>query len=145
MRNCIVISLICQFLCVCAVRASAEAGFAPVLEFSTYLGGSDDDRAHGTAIDEYGNVYLTAPISSVNFPLTENAIQRQYTGIYLSKLDTTSASLLFSTFIGAPSGANYAHGVAVDKEGFIYLAGNTTNARFPTTEGAFDTTYNGTS
>ncbi len=143
MRNCIVISLICQFLFVYAVKASAESGFTPVLEFSTFLGGSDDDRAHDMAIDEYGYVYLTAPIRSTDFPLTENAIQRQFTGVYLSKLNITTASLLFSTFIGAPGGANYAHGVAVDHEGCIYLAGNTTNARFPTTQGAFDTTYNG--
>jgi hypothetical protein len=144
MRNCIVIGLICQFLCVCAARASVETGFTPVLEFCTYIGGSDNDRAHDMATDGQGNVYVTGPIHSSNFPTTENAIQKRATGVYVAELNTTNAELMLSTYIGIPGGANYAHGVAVDKKGCIYLAGNTTNARFPITQGAFDTTYNGT-
>ncbi|MBN2009000.1 SBBP repeat-containing protein [candidate division KSB1 bacterium] len=115
------------------------------LEYSTYLGGSSDDRAHGLAIDRQGNVIVTAPIQSTNFPTTPDALKTTATGIYVAKMSTTGDSLLFSTYLGASGGANYAHGVAVDNDGYIYIAGNTTNASFPTTEGAFDRTYNGTS
>jgi hypothetical protein len=114
-----------------------------VLDYATYLGGSDDDRAHGMAVDVRGNVYVTAPIRSRDFPTTVTAVQKRATGVYVAKLSTASALLLASTFIGTPGGANYAHGVAVDNDGCIYLAGNTTNRRFPTTPGAFDRTYNG--
>ena len=52
-------------------------------------------------------------------------------------------SLIFSTYLGASGGANYAHGIAIDKYGCIYIAGNTTNPEFPTTAGAFDEHFKG--
>jgi hypothetical protein len=116
-------------------------------EYSTFLGGSSEDRAHGMALDAQGNIYLTAPIQSTNFPTTPNALNRSYTGVYVAKINSTGDSLVFSTYLGANGGdyynANYAHGVAVDKDGCIYIAGNTTNANFPTTSGAFDRTFHG--
>jgi hypothetical protein len=115
------------------------------MSFSTYLGGSSEDRAHGMAVDCHGNIYLTAPIWSTDFPTTPNALETSATGIYVAKISASGDSLVFSTYLGASGGANYAHGIAVDKEGCIYIAGNTTNANFPTTENAFDRTYNGPS
>jgi hypothetical protein len=114
------------------------------LDFSTLLGGTGEDRAHGMAVDRQGNIYLTAPIQSTDFPTTPNAITKEFTGVYVAKLNSAGA-LLYSTFLGAPGGANYAHGIAVDKEGCIYIAGNTTNPNFPTTQGAFQTTLKGPS
>jgi beta-propeller repeat-containing protein len=139
------LSVVVLSLCSVIQTQGATTAIDPdaVLDFATYLGGSDDDRAHGMAVDAQGNVYVTGPIRSRDFPTTATAVQKQPTGVYVAKLSTTGASLLLSTLIGAPGGANYAHGVAVDKEGCIYLAGNTINPRFPTTPGAFDTTYNG--
>lgn len=113
--------------------------------FSTFIGGSSEDRAHGMAVDEQGNIYLTAPIQSTDFPITGNALQPNTTGVYLAKINAAGDSLLYSTFIGAPGGANYAHGIAVDNEGCIYIAGNTTNQNFPTSENAFDQSFNGPS
>ncbi|MGD8780443.1 MAG: SBBP repeat-containing protein [Ignavibacteria bacterium] len=113
------------------------------MEYSTFLGGSSEDRAHGMSIDPQGNVYLTAPIQSIDFPITQNALQQNATGIYLAKISQNGDSLLYSTFIGATGGANYIHGVAIDNEGCIYIAGNTTNSNFPATENAFDNTFNG--
>ena len=114
------------------------------LDFSTLLGGKGEDRAHGMAVDAQGNIYLTAPVQSKDFPTTPNALKKEFTGIYVAKLSSAGA-LLYSTFLGAPGGANYAHGIAVDKEGCIYIAGNTTNPNFPTTPGAFQTTLRGPS
>lgn len=115
------------------------------MEYSTLLGGSSDDRAHGMAVDKQGNIYLTAPIQSINFPVTPGALNSTPTGIYLAKINPAGDSLIFSTYIGASGGANYAHGVAVDDEGNIYITGNTTNSNFPTTGNAFDRTFNGPS
>jgi ankyrin repeat protein len=112
------------------------------LEMATLLGGKSDDRVHGAALDAQGNIYLTAPIRSGDFPVTADALNKTPTGVYLAKLSPAGV-LLYSTFLGVRSGANYAHGVAVDKEGCIYLAGNTTNPNFPTTPGAFQTTCKG--
>jgi hypothetical protein len=126
-------------------KNKVEASTVPTplhLDFATLLGGRDDDRAHGMAVDGQGNIYLTAPISSTDFPTTPGALNKTPTSVYLAKLSPTG-TLLCSTFLGAPGGANYAHGIAVDKEGCIYIAGNTTNPNFPTSSGAFQTTFKG--
>jgi hypothetical protein len=114
------------------------------LDLATYLGGKGEDRAHGMAVDAQGNIYLTAPIQSRDFPLTTNALNKTPSGMYFAKLSSTGA-LLYSTFIGTRGGANYIHGVALGKDGCVYLAGNTTRSNFPTTPGAFQTTFKGPS
>ena len=128
-------------------KNTAEAVPAPNslrLDFATFLGGSGEDRAHGMAVDVQGNIYLTAPIDSKDFPTTPDALNKTPTGIYFAKLSPTG-TILYSTYLGARGGNNYAHGVALDKEGNIYIAGNTTNRNFPTTPGAFQTTFKGPS
>ncbi len=50
--------------------------------------------------------------------------------------------LLYSTYLGG-GGGDLGHGIAVDGAGSAYLTGYTDSADFPTTAGAFDTTYNG--
>ena len=114
------------------------------LDYATFLGGRDDDSANGMAVDNRGNLFLASWTHSPDFPTKPNALQKEFTGIYLAKLSPTGG-LNCSTFLGAPGGINYAHGVAVDKQGCIYLAGNTTNPKFPTTPGAFQTTFKGPS
>lgn len=133
---------------------SAQENQAPVestpglkalrLDYSTFLGGSDDESASGMAVDAQGNIYLTSWTHSTDFPTTPNALNKTPTGIYVAKLSPTRG-LLYSTFLGAAGGINYAHGVAVDKNGCIYIAGNTTNPKFPVTPGAFQTTFKGPS
>jgi len=128
-------------------KNTAEAVPAPNslrLDFATFLGGSGEDRAHGMAVDVQGNIYLTAPIDSKDFPTTSDALNKTPTGIYFAKLSPTG-TILYSTYLGAKGGNNYAHGVALDKEGCIYIAGNTTNRNFPVTPGAFQTTFKGPS
>jgi hypothetical protein len=130
-----------------AKKGATKATVAPAalrLELATFLGGSGDDRAHGAAVDGQGNVYLTAPVQSTDFPTTTNALNRTPTGIYVAKL-SPSGALLYSTYLGAPGGINYAHGIAADKAGNIYVAGNTTNPDFPTTPGAFQAIFKGPS
>jgi hypothetical protein len=135
--------------CVLAQGAKPSPGFgrppgALRLDLATFLGGSGEDRAHGMAVDRQGNMYLIAPIQSTDFPTTPDALNRTPTGIYFAKL-SPAGTLLYSTYLGASGGINYAHGIALDKEGNIYIAGNTTNASFPTTPGAFQTSFKGPS
>ena len=45
------------------------------LTFSTYLGGSGNDRAYGLALDSSQNIYITGSTVSTNFPTTTGAFQ----------------------------------------------------------------------
>ncbi|HEY5445200.1 MAG TPA: SBBP repeat-containing protein, partial [Pyrinomonadaceae bacterium] len=43
--------------------------------YSTYLGGSGDDRAQGIAVDGTGNAYVTGATASNNFPIVAGAFK----------------------------------------------------------------------
>jgi Beta-propeller repeat len=45
------------------------------LVYSSYLGGSGYDEAHGVAVDSIGHAYVTGFTNSINFPTTLNAFQ----------------------------------------------------------------------
>ena len=114
------------------------------LVYSTYLGGSGADRGFGIAVDVAGNAYLTGETDSSNFPTTTGAFDTTQSGIdaFVTKLNATgTAPLLYSTYLGG-SGADRGLGIAVDGGGSAYVTGQTESTNFPTTPGAFDTTYN---
>ncbi len=104
------------------------------LLYSTYLGGNDTDFACGIAIDAAGNAYVTGDAVSYNFPVTQNAFQRQYAGggsdAFVVKL-APSGSLVYATYLG---GQDWDHGesVAVDGSGNAYVTGYTASTDFPT-------------
>jgi hypothetical protein len=52
----------------------------PVLAYSTFLGGSNSDRAVSIALDASGNAYLTGSTCSTDFPTTPGAFQTVYGG-----------------------------------------------------------------
>ena len=60
----------------------------------------------------------------------------------MTKLDASGAALVYSTYLGG-SGDDVGSGIALDGAGNAYVTGHTSSTDFPTTAGAFDTTYNG--
>jgi hypothetical protein len=64
------------------------------------------------------------------------------TDAFVSKFTPDGTDLIYSTYLGA-SHDDYGLGLAVDASGAVYVAGVTTSPDFPTTPGAYDTTYNG--
>ena len=114
------------------------------LVYSTYLGGSGDDNAYGIAVDPNGNVYLTGGTSSSDFPVTPGVYQPRSGGlndVFVTKLDSTGSSIVYSTHIGVPVEGIRGFGIAVDASGSAYVAGNA-GPGFPTTMGAFQTATN---
>ena len=112
---------------------------------STYLGGSGGDYAWSLALDTGGNVYVTGETSSTDFPTTSGAYDTSYNGnydVFISKLDSGLTSLLASTYLGG-SGQDFGQSLTLDTSGNVYVAGSAFSSNFPTTIGAYDTTFNG--
>ena len=124
------------------------------LVYSTYLGGDGNDYPFGIAVDSTGNAYVTGSTDG-GFPTTSGAAQTTYGGgggdIFATKLSADGSSLVYSTYLGGSgdddvplpgSGASLLGGIAVDSAGNAYVTGWTTG-NFPTTPGAFQTTFGG--
>ncbi len=100
--------------------------------YSTYLGGSQDDRAFGVALDSAGSAYVTGFAASRNFPVM-GAFQAGHGGglgdVFVSKLNS-AGSLIYSTLLGG-IGHEQGYGIAVDTAGSAYVTGYTTSFNFP--------------
>lgn len=114
------------------------------LVYSTYLGGEKSSTGYGIAVDLAGNAYVTGKTSSQTFPTTPGAYRiscskKQYCdNVFITKLNPTGTSLIYSTYLGPTDGLGAGYGIAVDNEGNAYVAGQTGSYRFPTTPGAYD-------
>jgi hypothetical protein len=106
--------------------------------YSTYLGGSGDDRGNGIAVDTSGGAYVTGSTSSQDFP-TINAVRATcstcnpgtlYTA-FVTKVAPSGSALSFSTFLGGSSG-DQGNSIAVDVSGSAYVTGYTYSNDFPT-------------
>ncbi len=122
---------------------SRELVIDPVLSFSTYLGGSSNDRMNGIAVDKTGNVYVAGRTESVDYPVLHNI--QTYSGgrdVAVTKFNPTGSALIYSTFVGGTSD-EIGRGIAIDASGNAYVVGDTFSSNFPTTVGAFQVTYAG--
>ena len=115
---------------------------ASALVYSTYLGGSLEQRGSAIAVDSSGAAYVTGETHSTDFPVTAGAYQRLCApsnrgpngtvipscgdfseNAFLTKLAPGGGSLVYSTFLGGGRGADAANAVAVDSQGRAYVAG----------------------
>ena len=104
----------------------------PVFSFSTYLAGSNSDTTAAVTTDSSGNIYVTGFTQSSDFPIV-NGVQPKLVGTesaFVSKLDPTGHTLLYSTYLGGSS-ANYAAAIALDSKGNIIVAGISSSNNFP--------------
>src|SRR3954453_8726880 len=114
------------------------------LAYSTFIGGSLVDDGSNIAVDSAGNAYATGFSRSTDFPTTAGAFDRTANGAFdvtLTKLNPAGSALVYSTYIGG-SDFDSAGGLTVDGTGNAYIAGGTPSADWPTTPGAYDTTFN---
>ena len=123
------------------------------LVYSTFLGAG---RGFGIAGTPAGEAFVTGVADGPLFPTTAGAFSTVANGsvtngsedAFVTKLNAAGNALVYSTFLGG-RGDEVGWGIAVNAAGEAFVTGETQdNANaigplFPTTTGAFDTTYNG--
>jgi hypothetical protein len=125
-------------------KLEAETG---LIAWSTFLGGTEPfyETAFGVTVDGEDRPIVTGTTPAADFPTTPGAYDTSHNGgqdVFAARLSTDGTALLGSTFLGA-SGTDYAWFAGVTASGDAVLIGDTSSTDFPTTPGAFDTTYNG--
>jgi hypothetical protein len=102
------------------------------LVYSTYIGGTFDDRVNDIAVDPSGSAYVTGDTTSTNFPLAhafQNAISGP-TDAFVTKLNGSGSALVYSTYLGG-SATEIGQAIALDSGGNTYVAGSTGSTDFP--------------
>lgn len=103
------------------------------LIYSTYLGGSGQERGGAIAVDKQGRAYVTGSTTSSDFPV-RLAIQPAFGGvldIFVAKFNASGNALLYSTYLGG-SAQEIDGGIAVDANDNVYVDGSTSSTDFPT-------------
>ena len=103
----------------------------PQLTYSTYLGGSNDDRAVSVAIGPLGEIYVLGESYSADLLGRQVPISGS-SDLYVAKFNAAGTQLLYLKTYGTPDG-DEAHKIAVDGQGNVYVtAGVYPGNTFPT-------------
>ncbi len=134
-----------SFVAPAATVSQNSAEVSPVLSVSTYLGGPGFEITWACAADSNGNVYIAGDAQSSDFPVTANALQKNYgdggQDGFIAKYDK-NGNLLWSTYLGG-SGWDGIFGLTVDASGNAVVTGVTESSNFPITANAIQNTVTG--
>jgi hypothetical protein len=123
---------------------SAPLIIDPVLNYSTYLGGSaapNGDLGSGIAVDSLGDAFVTGTTFSTTFPSTPGGFGagNAFGVAFVTEVNPTGTALLYTTYLGG-TGGDFGMGIALDNSGNnanpggnIYVTGGTFSTDFPTT------------
>lgn len=118
----------------------------PELRFSTFSGSSSNNFGYTATFDRNGFLYSGSTAFGNAYPTTLGAYNETWNGgtvdIALSKYDTTGTFLVWSTYIGG-AGTELPHSIIVNAQDELYVYGTTGSANYPTTPGAYDTSFEG--
>ena len=125
------------------------------LQQSTYYGGTGDEFGFAT-LHPNGDLYLTGETDSTNLAGTAGGIQKNYGGstsggmgdIYIARISTDLKTLRQATYFGG-SGDEFGYlffgtdGKVFQKNGNMYLQGQTSSTNLPGVPGGAQATYGG--
>lgn len=125
---------------------SKELVIDPLLA-STFLGGHEIEEIRSMSIDNEGYIYVAGITYSnsmnktpiFDLPTTTNAYDTSYNGdsdVFVSRFDGELKTLLASTYLGG-SGYDGTESIAIDQDGNVFVAGNTSSLDFPITNDAY--------
>ncbi len=146
-----------------ALKADGQVGFVvgpydrsrelvidPIVSFSSYLGGNNEDLATGIGLDKFEDVIIAGSTRSADFPVA-SAIESYHGGtcgglpcrdVFVSKFNPTASNLQYSTYVGGSSD-DVATNLVLDKAGDIFVVGYTLSTDFPVTPHATQKTFGG--
>jgi hypothetical protein len=114
--------------------------------YSTFLGGGGEDESRAIAVNTLGEAFLTGYTGSSNFPTTtSNTYDPSFNGVndaFVVKLLASGAGLSYGSYLGG-SQLDTGDGIALDNTDMVYLSGEVGSSDFPTTPGAYRTSFNG--
>jgi len=117
------------------------------LDFSTYLGGADDDRVSAVVADPGGAIYVAGTTRSANFPTTADSFQPEFAGeilgcevpfgadyncedMWVARFTADGTDLAWSTYVGGER-VDECRDLAVDGFGQVHLVGYSNSSDFP--------------
>lgn len=107
----------------------------PVLNYSTYLGGSTGATiAHGIVLDGSQNAYVVGETTTASFPSAGTSTSfgtPTGTDVFVAKINSTGSVLTYATFLGG-SGTDIGNGIAINNTGEVFIAGQSDSADYPT-------------
>ena len=96
------------------------------LEYSTYLGGSGDDRAAGVIVDDFGRAIVFGSTESDDFAaVAPLQARRAGTDAFVSVLDGGGSVLLFSTWLGGMGNDQIVSMIPLGRE--VLISGGSTD------------------
>lgn len=122
----------------------------PVLNYSTYLGGSSDDSGNAIAVDASGDACITGATFSTDFPNTApntlppdtaGANTAAFGNVFVTVLNPAGTAEIYSAYLSGdgvgsntnPNAFETGAGIAVDSSGKVYITGTTFSDDFPVT------------
>ena len=109
----------------------------PVLSYSALLGGDLFDAGGDITVDRLGNAYTVnrtfTPNPGADDPANIICHYNCQSNILVRKFSADTNELLWSAMLSGESDDD-GRGIAVDKDGFVYVAGWTTSEHFPVTD-----------
>ncbi len=115
-----------------------------VIDPGLVYSGSSLGVANGIAVDDHGSAYVTGETGGA-FPITPGAFDpgpRDCCAGFVAKFSPDGSDLVYSTYVTSHTRVTRPFDIAVDAKGSVYITGDTGEG-FPTTSGAYDTTFNG--
>lgn len=121
------------------------------LIYSSYIGGEDDDIGGEIVVSDEGYLYYVGDTWSKEFPVTDNAYQKEYGGCgnnviggdaFIMKFNITDWSVMYSSYFGS-YGDDGIGDLEIDDDGNLYLLFHTESSDFPVTADAYQLEKNG--
>jgi hypothetical protein len=96
-------------------------------------------------IDSDNNVIVVAMTDSNNYPTTKGAYDESFNGdkdLLILKFNSTLSTLLYATYLGGNNN-DFMFNSVLNENDNVLVVGYTNSTDLPTTEGAYDSSYNG--